>query len=174
MSLKLLWGMTSISENPSVMMPRLSAELAGDRKSGPLPVLVPSDRFLIMWPSESCPFYSCIFLLSGQGPFCEAPTGVCGTRNTILLALHSACVCVRICIIFLAFLVLVCSGSQLWCSPQIIGTGVRIPNQESLHCPSLAMGPWAVRLRSWSLFYYHETPRTRIRSSWYNCEDEMR
>lgn len=75
--LKLLWAMTSISENPSEMMPGLSAEIFGDRNQGPLPVLVPSCCFLMVWPSRSCPFYSCTYLLPGQCCFREGLVSLC-------------------------------------------------------------------------------------------------
>lgn len=78
-------------------------------------------------------------------------------------------VCVQMCA---AFLVLVYSGSQLMVQHRNHWTGVRVSNQESLLCHSLAMWPWAIQLPSWGLFHYHEM-RIIMCSSLCNCEDEM-
>ena len=116
--LKFLWAMTSISENPSEMTPGLSAEIFGDRNQGPLPVLVPSCHFLMVWPSSSCPFYSCTYLLSGQGCFHEGLVSLClGTWDRMILFDLHFCLCVYRCVLRFSFWSIL--GVSLWYSTEI-------------------------------------------------------
>lgn len=75
--LKLLWAPKSISENSSITMPRLSAELSDDRNNGPSSVPLPSYHLVIMCVSNSCLSYSCLFLLPGQCCFSDGLASVC-------------------------------------------------------------------------------------------------
>lgn len=134
-ALKLLRGMTKISETSSVMMPRLSAELSGDRNNGPSPVLVPSYHFLIMCFSSSCPSFRCIavvraLLLQGGAGFCET-----GSR-TILCDL-SLCLCVYRYVYFSC----VSGSGLLWGSVMVQRKNhwnwSQSSDQESLLCHSL-------------------------------------
>lgn len=116
--LKLLWAMTSISEDPSEMMPGLSAETFGDGNQGPLPVLVPSCCFLMVWPSRSSPFCSCTHLLPGQCCFCEGLLSLClWDLNRRILSDLRFCLCVYRCVLHFSFWSIL--GVSLWYSTEI-------------------------------------------------------
>lgn len=89
--LKLLWAPKSISENSSITMPRLSAELSGYRNNGPSSVPLPSYHLVIMCVSNNCLSYSCLFLLPGQCCFSDGLASVClrSWSKMIAFDLHS-------------------------------------------------------------------------------------
>lgn len=167
-ALKLLRGMTSISETPSVMMPRLSAELSGDRNNGPSPVLVPSYHFLIMCFSSSCPSFPCIavvraLLLQGGAGFCE-------TGSRPILCDLSLCLCVYRYVYFSC----VPGSGLLWGSVMVQQknhwSGSQSSDQESLLCHSLVMWPRAIRVLPSSRFHHY---KMRICFCLCNREDQM-